>query len=176
MSQQDDSASASGYVSPEEMQRDLAYSFPNLFSGTQSSGSAYRTVSTHKYHKYPCTINYLISGPLASNNQWIARAHAQRVKQSDCPFGTKIARSRILGICVCCKHESIDIGENLVSTRFELLKNYGLLVLQIVHFLLSMPVVYRPHPLYWYVLMQLHMLELSVGDGCQVVTVLFWVQ
>ena len=37
--------------------------------------------------------------------------------------GTKIARSRVLGVCACCKHnQSIDIGEKLVCTRFELLK------------------------------------------------------
>ena len=36
---------------------------------------------------------------------------------------TKIAISRVLGICVCCKHnESVDISEKLVSTCFELLK------------------------------------------------------
>ena len=36
--------------------------------------------------------------------------------------GTKIARSRDLGICVCCKHnESVDICEKLVSVCFELL-------------------------------------------------------
>ena len=35
---------------------------------------------------------------------------------------TKIARSRVLGICVCCNyHELVDIGEKLVSVRFELL-------------------------------------------------------
>ena len=37
--------------------------------------------------------------------------------------GTKIARSRILGICAHCKHnQSVDIGEKLVYMRFELLK------------------------------------------------------
>ena len=37
--------------------------------------------------------------------------------------GTKIARSHVLGICACCKHkQSVDIGEKLVFTRFELLK------------------------------------------------------
>ena len=37
--------------------------------------------------------------------------------------GTKIARSRVLGICACCKHnQSVDIGEKLVYTSFELLK------------------------------------------------------
>ena len=45
----------------------------------------------------------------------------------------------------------------------------GLLVLQIVHFSFNMPVVYQPHPLYWYVLMHLCMLKLSVGKGCQVI-------
>ena len=32
-----------------------------------------------------------------------------------------------------------------------------------------MPVVYRPHPLYWTVLMRLCMLKLSVGKGRQVI-------
>ena len=35
---------------------------------------------------------------------------------------TKIARSRILGICACCDyHELVDIGEKVVSVRSELL-------------------------------------------------------
>ena len=35
---------------------------------------------------------------------------------------TKIARSRVLGICVCCNyHELVDIGEKLVSVCFKLL-------------------------------------------------------
>ena len=45
----------------------------------------------------------------------------------------------------------------------------GLLALQIVHFLFSVPVAYRPHPLYWHVLMQLRMLKLCVGKGRQVI-------
>ena len=65
---------------------------------------------------------------------YLPRAHAQGVKQSVCMsvvvvvvvvvvVGTKIARSRVLGVCACCKHnQSIDIGEKLVCTRFELLK------------------------------------------------------
>ena len=37
--------------------------------------------------------------------------------------GTKIARSRVLGVCVCYKHnQAIDIGEKMVRTRFEFLK------------------------------------------------------
>ena len=62
----------------------------------------------------------------------LPRAHAQGVKQSVCPsvvvvvvvvVGTKIARSRVLGICAYCKHsQSVDIGEKLVCTGFELLK------------------------------------------------------
>ena len=60
--------------------------------------------------------------------------HAQGVKQSVCLsvvivvvvvviVSTKIARSHILGICACCKHnQSVDIGEKLVCTPFELLK------------------------------------------------------
>ena len=60
--------------------------------------------------------------------------HAQGVKQSVCPsvvvvvIGTKIARSRILGIYVCCKHnQSVDIDGKLVCTHFEKrLMAYGL--------------------------------------------------
>ena len=56
----------------------------------------------------------------------LPRAHAQGVKQSVCPsvvvVGTKIARSRVLGVCACCKHnQSVDIGEKLVCTGFEFL-------------------------------------------------------
>ena len=64
-------------------------------------------------------------------HQWrssfLPRAHAQGVKQSVCPsvvvvVGTKIARSRVLGVCACCKHnQSVDIGEKLVCTGFEFL-------------------------------------------------------
>ena len=57
----------------------------------------------------------------------------QEVKQSVCPsvvvvvvvvvIGTKIARSQVLGICAYCKHnQSVDIGQTLVYTGFELLK------------------------------------------------------
>ena len=36
---------------------------------------------------------------------------------------TKIARSRVLGICACCKHnELVDISEKLVSVCFKVLK------------------------------------------------------
>ena len=38
-----------------------------------------------------------------------------------------------------------------------------------VHFLFSMPVIYRPHPLYWHVLMRLRMLKLCVGKGHEVI-------
>ena len=64
-------------------------------------------------------------------HELLPRAHAQGVKQLVCPsivivivvVGTKIARSQVLGTCACCKHnESVDIGEKLISTRFELLK------------------------------------------------------
>ena len=37
--------------------------------------------------------------------------------------GTKIARSRVLGIYAYCEHnQSVDIGEKLGYTRFKLLK------------------------------------------------------
>ena len=33
-----------------------------------------------------------------------------------------VAKSRVLGICACCNYnESVDIGEKVVSVRFELL-------------------------------------------------------
>ena len=55
--------------------------------------------------------------------------HAQGVKQSVYPsvivvvVGTKITRSRVLGIWLCYKHnQSVDIGEKLVCKRFESLK------------------------------------------------------
>ena len=61
--------------------------------------------------------------------------------------------------------------EKLVSTHDTLrIAQNGLLELQIVHFLFSMPVVYRPHPLYWYVQMQLRMVKLSEGKGRQIIT------
>ena len=59
---------------------------------------------------------------------FLPRAHAQGVKQSVCisvvvVVGTKIARSRVLGICARCKHnKSVDIDEKLVYMCFELLK------------------------------------------------------
>ena len=52
------------------------------------------------------------------------RAHAQGVKQSvlSVIVITKIARSRVLGICACCNyHELVDIGKKLASVGFELL-------------------------------------------------------
>ena len=71
-------------------------------------------------HNKQITYMYLCSLP---------RAHAQGVKQSVCPsvivvvVGTKIARSRVLGVCACYKHsQSVDIGEKLVFICFEFLK------------------------------------------------------
>ena len=51
----------------------------------------------------------------------LPRAHAQGVKQSSVVVvvGTKIARSRVLGVCACYKHsQSVGIDEKLVCTRF----------------------------------------------------------
>ena len=45
----------------------------------------------------------------------------------------------------------------------------SLLALQIMHFLLSILVVYRPHPLYWHDIVVMG-LQLSVGKGHQVIT------
>ena len=59
--------------------------------------------------------------------QFLPRAHAQGVKQSVCTsvvvvvvvVGTKIARSRVLGVCAYYKHDqSVDIVEKVVSMRF----------------------------------------------------------
>ena len=50
----------------------------------------------------------------------------QGVKQSVCMsvvVSTKIARSRVLGIYACYKHnQSVDIGEKLVCMSFKLLE------------------------------------------------------
>ena len=43
----------------------------------------------------------------------------------------------------------------------------GLLALQIMQLLLSMHVIYRPSPLFWHMLMRLHMLKLIAGKGHQ---------
>ena len=56
--------------------------------------------------------------------------HVQGVKQLVClsvvvvaVVGTKIARSRVLGICACYKHnQSVDSDEKLVCMPLELLK------------------------------------------------------
>ena len=82
-------------------------------------------------------------------------------------------RSKAIGLSICCcrrrrRHENRQIS----SFRHYMLRiaENGLLALQIVHFLFSMPVVYRPHPSYWYVQMRLHMLELCEGKGRQIIT------
>ena len=89
---------------------------------------------------------------LAAHVLVVTRMHAQGVKQSvRLVVGTKIARSRVLGICACCKHsKSVDTYEKLVYVRFKF-AGHGSLVLQIVHFPFTMPVVYRLHPLRWHV-------------------------
>ena len=52
-----------------------------------------------------------------------ARGKAMSVVVVVVVVDTKIARSRVLGIYACCKHnQSVDIGEKLVCTLFELLK------------------------------------------------------
>ena len=54
----------------------------------------------------------------------LPRAHTQGVKQSVLSVVVimKIARSGVLSICSYCNyHELADIGEKLVSVRFELL-------------------------------------------------------
>ena len=59
----------------------------------------------------------------------LPHAHEQGVQQLVCMsvvvvivvvVGTKITRSRVLGIYACCKYnQSVDIGEKLVCTRFK---------------------------------------------------------
>ena len=59
-----------------------------------------------------------------------SHTHVQGVKQSVrlsvvviIIVGTKIARSQVLGVYACCKHnQSVDISEKLVFTCFKLLK------------------------------------------------------
>ena len=60
---------------------------------------------------------------------YLSHAHVQGVKQSVymsvvvVVVGMKIARSHVLGICACCKHnQSVDISEKQVCMCFELLK------------------------------------------------------
>ena len=81
-----------------------------------------------------CVCSPSVYGTCFGQPELLPRAHAQGVKQSVCPsvvvvvvvvvvVGTKIARSRVLGVCACYKHiQSIDIDEKLVFTGFELLK------------------------------------------------------
>ena len=61
---------------------------------------------------------------LLVGSQYLPREHVQGVKQLVCPSGHhhyrryrhEIARSGVLDICVCYKHnQSVDIGEKLVS-------------------------------------------------------------
>ena len=54
----------------------------------------------------------------------ISRAHAQGVKQSARKSSEGAGtQTRVLGVCACYKHnQSVDIGEKLVCTGFELLK------------------------------------------------------
>ena len=71
-----------------------------------------------------------------------------------------------------CMMKAQRIGRYRRKTGFYALRiaDIGLLALQIVHFLFYIPVVYRPHPLCWHVVMRLRMLEVSVGKGRQVTT------
>ena len=78
------------------------------------------------------TYRFQVSERLHGGPEFLPRAHAQGVKQSVCMFvvivvvivvGTKIARSRVLGIYACWKHnQSVDIGEKLVYACFKFLK------------------------------------------------------
>ena len=110
---------------------------PQVVPGSQVGFSWGLSYSGH-YRQANCTsVNAIGPGYLAGiRNRQVAillpRAHAQGVKQSVCMsvvvvvvvvVGTKIARSRVLGVCACYKHNIlVGIGEKLVCTRFELLK------------------------------------------------------
>ena len=74
-----------------------------------------------------------------------------------------------LGICASSKHIK-PISRFWWKTGLYALRiaQKGLLVLQIVHFLFSMPVVYRPHPLFS-MLIILRMPKLNIGKGRHVI-------
>ena len=66
---------------------------------------------------------------------------------------TKITRSRVLGSAVSTTNRQIS-AKNWFPCAIN-----GLLVLQIVHFLFNKPVVYRPHPVCWHVVLQLRIIR-----------------
>ena len=69
-------------------------------------------------------IDVLASTPrVLDDDALLPRVHAQGIKQSVLSVVvTKITRSQVIGICACCNyHESVDLGEKLVTVCFELL-------------------------------------------------------
>ena len=82
------------------------------------------------YHVYDTTITHVLGSLRATCINIVTPRACTKGKAIGLPgrpsvivVGTKIARSRVLGICACCKHkQSVDIGEKLVYMRFELLK------------------------------------------------------
>ena len=123
-----------------------------------------------------CNINTLTIAQARPTMLWISlvlllpRVHAQGVKQSSVVVvvGTKIARSRVLGVCACCKHnQSVDIGEKLVCMCFELLnKAYWCYKSWIF---CSTCLWFIDHIHSFSMLMQLRMLKLSVRKGRQAI-------
>ena len=108
----------------------------------------------------------------------LPRAHAQGVKQSVClsvvvvvvvfVFSTKIARSRVLGICASSKHnQSVDIGEKLVYTHFELLKKAYQCYKSCIF--CSACLWFIDHTHSFSTLIILRMLKLNVGKGRHVI-------
>ena len=104
--------------------------------------------------------------------------HAQGVKQSVCPsvvvvviivvvvVGRKIVISRLLGICECYKHNKlIDISEKRTSNRSKGLTSAKNRAFSIQH---ACGISATPTLLH-NLLMQLRMLKLSVGKGCQII-------
>ena len=87
---------------------------------------------------------------------------------------TKIARSRVLGICACCNyHRLVDIGEKLVSVCFKLLNMawHGMAWLTSatnrafsVQLACGLPTAPTPHA----DVTQLRMLDLNTGKDRQV--------
>ena len=83
---------------------------------------------------------------------------------------TKIARSRVLGICAYCKHnQSVDIGEKLVYKGFELLKRAYQCYKSCIFCSTCLWFIDHTHSFSMRMLMRLRMLKLSVGKGRQVI-------
>ena len=106
----------------------------------------------------------------------LPRAHAQGVKQSVClsvvvvvvVIGTKIARSRVLGVCACCKHnQSVDIDENWFIRALNCSKRLTSATNRAFSVQHACGLSTTPTSLAYCMLMSLRMLNFSVGKGRQ---------